>query len=261
MLSRNISAVMLAGIAGAFLACSPASAPGGNENEGSQGRSIVGGSQASNYPEGVLVIMSRGGQRTAACSGSLIAPRVVLTAGHCVRGFDGWSVTAPYASGQTASASRGVTLDWTSDKETVDPGAHDVGLVFLDATIILPAYPSLAEDPVPDGSQVISVGRIEDGQFSTTDLFASEPVAVNTAAREGFPYDYIADQIIQSGDSGGPAFSAGTHTIVAVSSGAGGGTEVLARVDLVLAWIERQVAARGARSHGGDQADGTDDPR
>src|SRR5262245_60799908 len=82
---------------------------------------IIGGSPASDYQEAALVNMLRGGKRAAACSGSIIAPNVVLTAGHCVHGFDGWEIVAPFANNQTAMASKAVTKDWTTDKETVDP--------------------------------------------------------------------------------------------------------------------------------------------
>jgi hypothetical protein len=252
MLSRNLRAAVLVGLAGALVGCSPGSAPNGGEDCADRAQPIVDGTPASAYPEAVLVEMWVLGKRVAACSGALIAPSVVLTAGHCVRGYDGWYVTAPYGSGQTAFGARGVTLDWRTDLETVDPFAHDVGLVFLDADIALATYPELAEAPLADGSQVISVGRIQDGDFSVTDLFASRPTNVRDAARAGYPYDYMAEQIIQSGDSGGPGFAAGTHTIVAVSSGAGGGREVLARVDLALDWIQQQLAAHAGRARGGD---------
>src|SRR6185436_12211913 len=111
------------------------------------------------------------------------------TAGHCVHGFDGWRITAPHASGQTSSSSSAVTYDWNTDSETVDPNAHDLGLVFLDTPITLASYPVVADAPIADGAQVINVGRIQDGQFSDTDLFASQPLSVSGASNDGFPYD------------------------------------------------------------------------
>src|SRR5262249_2169214 len=65
---------------------------------------IIGGTNASAFPEAVLVDMSRNGKLVAACSGAMIAPKVVLTAGHCVAGFDGWRVTAPFAGKQVAKS-------------------------------------------------------------------------------------------------------------------------------------------------------------
>jgi hypothetical protein len=58
--------------------------------------------------------------------------------------------------------------------------------------------------------------------------------------------------VIQPGDSGGPVFLSGTHTILAVNSGAGSNTQVLARVDLLADWLTSQVA-----SHGGTVASGS----
>ena len=33
------------------------------------------------------------------CSGTLISPTVVLTAGHCVFGFNGWTIHTPFGDG------------------------------------------------------------------------------------------------------------------------------------------------------------------
>lgn len=215
------------------------------ESVGRDDRAIIGGSKATAYPEAVIINMKQGGVVTSACSGSLIAPKVVLTAGHCVYEFDGWDVLAPYASSQKASATSGATYDWTNTSENVDPNMHDIGLIFLDKAITLSSYPTLATKPLANGAQVVNIGRINNGVMSSTNLYVSKAITVQGAASSGFPFDYIAKEVIESGDSGGPDMMPGTHTIVAVNSGAGGGTEVLARVDLLSSWIAGQVAAHG----------------
>src|SRR5262245_50831231 len=81
---------------------------------------IKGGTEATAYPQAVLIDMDGGA--SGYCSGSLIAPRLVLTAGHCAYGFGSFEVSAPYASPpQTATSSHGETYDWNSDGQYVDP--------------------------------------------------------------------------------------------------------------------------------------------
>ena len=216
---------------------------------------IVGGTPATTHGEAALVDMFQGGSMSAACSGAVIAPRVVLTAGHCVDGFDGWEITTPYAGHQKAKSSHAEALDWIGvSGESVDPSKHDVGLVILDSPITLDNYPEIAKSPLGSGGKAVNIGRIGDGAFSSTDLFESKPLGLRDASGDGFPFDYIADEIIQSGDSGGPVEAASTgttHVIVAVNSGAGGGTEVLARTDLVYDWIQKVIAANGGGGGGG----------
>jgi hypothetical protein len=59
-----------------------------------------------------------------------------------------------------------------------------------------------------------------------------KPVTLTDAS--GYPYAYASQEIIESGDSGGPVVLPGAapHTIVAVNSGAGNG-QIMARTDAV----------------------------
>jgi hypothetical protein len=215
---------------------------------------------ATAYPEAALVDVNRGGQLGAYCSGALIAPSVVLTAGHCVTGQEGfvpdaWTVTLPYAGQERIEATGAATYDWETTNGTVDPGRHDIGLVFLaHAVELAPGLcPRLATEPVRDDTEVVHVGRLHGGRPSTTSLFVGEPVPVSDGAAAGFPFDYDARAVIAAGDSGGPVEAPGEspHLIVAVGSGAyPGKNEVLARVDLLNSASNRWIAEQ-VRTHGG----------
>jgi V8-like Glu-specific endopeptidase len=207
---------------------------------------IKGGSPASSYAEAVMINMGGG-----YCSGALIAPRVVLTAGHCTVGKSSFQVVAPYASPQqSASSSVGKNFDYTSTSQNLDPNQHDVGVIILDTPIDIPHYLKIASGPLADGSQVINIGRVDDGQLSQSELFVGQAVTVTNGKAQGFPYSYTASEIIQPGDSGGPVVIPGgaPRTVVAVNSAGDGQTQILARVDLVAQWLLDEVNAASSGS-------------
>jgi len=210
-------------------------APVGQEDEG-----IVGGKPANDYTEAALVDAD-----DMICSGAIVAPRVVLTAGHCLLGGT-YSVKAPYAGNQSARGRR----SWTSyvpTGEAVNPSTLDVAVIVLDRAIRLAAYPKLSRTSVANGTLAVNVGRLKNGTASYSRLFYGREVAMNDGAPLGFPLAYTSPAVIQPGDSGGPVYvGAGpSRTIIAVNSGAGSSTQVLARVDLAYDKIQEVIAQNG----------------
>lgn len=206
---------------------------------------IVGGQIAREYSSAVLVDSDRG-----YCSGALIAPSVVLTAGHCVKGATKWTVTAPFApkvDGETPRAKS--TRSWTkytAASGIVNPRAIDVAVLKLDTPIAIDTYPSIVGEEQRVGTRVRNVGRVKNNVVSRDVLFFGREVALERGLPSGYPNSYIADQVAESGDSGGPVFDAQSR-IVAVNSGGANGIEVLGRVDLVTSDIDRIIADNADR--------------
>jgi hypothetical protein len=164
-------------------------------------------------------------------------------------------VTTPFAGGQTAMAHKSWTK-YVMTGETVNPDTIDVAVLILDTPIQLASYPTLTSSPVSDGTKAINVGRIQNNQLSNSSLYFGKSVSLEDGSQDGFQYSYVSSEIIESGDSGGPVYvtSGAKRTIVAVNSGAGGGTQILARVDLVKSQIDQLIAQNGGTGNGGSSS-------
>lgn len=217
-----------------------------------------------NHPAVVLILMEEGGVPAYRCSGTLISPTVVLTAGHCTGApgeFSGMRVfyesdvqggdnDYPNAGPNAVEAASWATHpDYTSERFAL----HDVGVINLAAPINLPpqAYGRLPEVDALDALRVrasttfTAVGyglqRVNAAQTvgQRVRMFANPHLLqINT----GFtgPFSLLLSNNAASGgtcfgDSGGPNFLGTSNVVAGVTSfglnGSCGGTGGVFRVD------------------------------
>jgi hypothetical protein len=181
---------------------------------------IVRGTEATSTPFACVISMNNGGL----CSGALVAPNVVLTAGHCVAGSTRWSVRCPYASDtSTVTASVGEYAPTYPNRD--DPSREwidnnlgaDLGLLRLDRALneTRVARPRIAL--VTPGTQVVAIGRVSTGRL-TWGMYRSPAFAVNAYDRTRGYWSGVDRSVIESGDSGGPLLDARTGELVGVNS-------------------------------------------
>ena len=181
------------------------------------------------------------GVQIGSASGVLIAPNVVLTAGHVVAGIDKWRITS--ADGKTvANGKRGLTKDWMAyDSLKSHPRKTDVAVIYLDKGIKLAAYPKLASTRQADGGSLQRVTHTNNG-FQLIDG--------KIAHFASFPHAYITDiPSNETLDTGGPVINA-KGEIIGVVTGRGIQTGRLhvARTDALTAWLSPKVTCGGGGS-------------
>ncbi len=216
------------------------------------------------HPAVVLIVMDVGGKPAFRCSGTLIAPKLVLTAGHCAGEPGEFSAIRIFAE---ADVQHDPTYPCSGGPNTIDAVAwhahplftesafflHDVGIVVLRKAVRLDAgqygklpgqdqldalKPSSATvfTAVGYGLQEINPAHIESEKIR---MFA-EPhlIQINT----GFTGDFslmLSNNASTGGtcfgDSGGPNYLGSSNTIAGVTSfglnGTCGGTGGVFRLD------------------------------
>ena len=192
---------------------------------------------------GLLVFYNADGVPQWRCTGTLISPTVVLTAGHCTELNEGAQLFLqedvgtvagyPFTGGITGTAFTGP--EWAGGLFL--PNTGDVGVVVLDTAVTLSEYGVLADagtlDDLQNGPfaefEVVGYGlqSVKPVQSALRQRLKAEVSLINTESSltDGYNVHYSGAPGYGTGgggtcfgDSGGAVFLNGTNEIVAVNS-------------------------------------------
>lgn len=229
------SHIVLAGLATALATITACSSP-----ETAEETNPAKTTQASSV---TIDLKDGAGKSLGQCSGTLIGPKMVLTAGHCVAGVNQWEITSTAGKSSATTAS----TPWrVFGSNLAQPEFSDVGLILLKDAIKLKSYPALANKSVKDGAKGTVFMREANGKTAV-----GSSAILKAGDKGGFKLNYLVE--LPKGEQGktpdgGGAVLDSNGKIIGVVSGAGVASNMLhvARVDGFSGWAKSALSCSSA---------------